>query len=86
MLSRKEIADKLKELLINADDSKADAINAATDESDLSVDLGLDSIRTLYMVIAIEESFDIRFKNVNMSDFKTFGDTVDFVEAKLKEK
>ena len=38
----------------------------------------------LYTVIGIEEMFGIRFENVGMSDFKTLGDVVDYIEKALK--
>ncbi len=38
----------------------------------------------LYMVIAIEEEFGIRFDDVGASDFVLLSDVVDYIEEKLR--
>lgn len=53
------------------------------DSLNLVSDIGLSSVGVLYVVIAIEEFFSIRFDNVGFADFKTVGDVVDYIEAKL---
>lgn len=55
-----------------------------SDSLNLSTDIGLSSVGVLYVVIAIEEFFSIRFDNVGFADFKTVGDVVDYIEAKIK--
>ena len=50
----------------------------------LTADLGFTSVSMLYMVIAIEEEFDIRFENVGAADFDTLGEVIDYIEAKLQ--
>ena len=37
----------------------------------------------LYVVIAIEEFFNIRFDDVGFADFDTVGDVINYVEAKV---
>ena len=49
--------------------------------TDLRTGLGLNSIGMLYMIIAIEDAFSIRFENVSMGDFNTLGDVVAFIEG-----
>ncbi len=83
-MSRTEIIGKLKEILLAADDRNRDKVLACTEDSRLVADLGFSSVSMLYMVIAIEEEMDIRFENVGASDFETFGDVVNYIEAKLK--
>ena len=83
-MSRTEIIEKLKEILLAADDRNRDKVAACTEESRLVADLGFSSVSMLYMVIAIEEEMNIRFDNVGASDFQTLGDVVDYIEAKLK--
>ncbi len=85
-ISREEIARKLKDNLIQSDDRNKDKYEAATEASNLSTDLGLMSIDMLYLVITIEEEFDIEFGDVGVSDFKTLGDVVSFIEDKLNNK
>ena len=83
-MSRTEIIEKLKEILLAADDRNRDKVLACTEDSRLMADLGFSSVSMLYMVIAIEEEMNIRFDNVGASDFETLGDVVTYIEAKLK--
>ena len=55
-----------------------------TEDSDLNTDLGLSSVGILYIVIAIEEMFNIRMDDVSFGDFKTVRDVADYIEKKLK--
>ena len=82
-MSRSEIIEKLREILIAADGGKADAVMSFTEESRLFEDVGLSSVTMLYMVIAIEEEFGIRLDDVGASEFVTLGDVVDRIGAKL---
>jgi acyl carrier protein len=85
MLSRKEIQDKLKEVLLNADPQKKDILPSITDSSSLNVDLGLTSVGMLFLVIVMEETFGVTFDDAGLGDFKTFGDIVDFIEKNQKD-
>ena len=83
-MSRTEIVERLREILLAADDRNRDKVLACTEDSRLVADLGFSSVSMLYMVIAIEEEMNIRFDNVGASDFETLGDVVTYIEAKLK--
>ncbi len=83
-MTRIEIIDKLRDILLSTDDRNRDALASCTEQSRLKADLGFSSVSMLYMVIAIEEEFQIRFDNVGSSDFDTLGDVVNYIEAKLK--
>ena len=54
-----------------------------TEDSNLVTDLGLSSVGVLYIVIAIEEFFNIRFDNIGFADFKTVGDVINYIEKKI---
>ena len=84
MLSRAEIFEKLKEILLFADNKNRAVIEKCDEITKLVTDLGFNSVSVLYMVIAIEESFGIVFDNVSMNDFETIGDVVSYIEARLK--
>ena len=58
-------------------------LSNVTEDSNLISDVGLSSVGILYVVIAIEEFFGIRFDDVGFADFKTIGDVVDYIEKKL---
>lgn len=80
-LTRNEIIQKLNEII----DMALGEIAVAADESSyLTTDLGLNSVGMLYVVIAIEEFFSIRFDDVSFGDFQTVGDVIDYIEKKLK--
>ncbi len=81
-MKREEITEKLKDILISASDDPQTA-EKCTDDSKLQTELGMTSVNMLYTVIAIEETFDIRFDDVTVSSFETFGDVVDYIEKKL---
>ena len=83
-LNRTEIAERLKDILLMADDKNLKLIETCTEDSKLATDLGLSSVGMLYLVIAVEEAFSIRFENVGMADFQTVKDVVDYIEGKLK--
>ena len=84
-MKQEEIIEKLKEILVQADERMSDAIRNCELDSDLRTDLGLTSVGMLYTVIVIEETFGIRFENVGMNDFATLGDVVDYLEAHMNQ-
>ena len=85
MLSKEEIIAKLKDILLVADSGNAEKIKAADENTRLNEDLGLSSVNVLYLVIAIEEVFNIRFDDdTGVDSFKTVGDAADYIGGKLK--
>ena len=83
MLTRTEILEKLKEILLFADNKNSAVIEKADENTKLVTELGFNSVSVLYMIIAIEESFGIVFDNVTMNDFETIGDVITYIEGKL---
>lgn len=83
-MSRNEITAKLVEVMKMAMPSLNIEGGNLTEESSLTTDLGLSSVGVLYIVIAIEEFFDIRFDDVGFADFKNIGDVIDYIENKTK--
>lgn len=82
-LSRIEIKEKLADIMEMAMRDDAIELETLDESSELVADLGLNSVGVLYIVIAIEEFFDIEFEDVGFGDFKTIGDVVDYIEDKL---
>ena len=66
-----------------SDEFYAQMTDELSEDSLLVADLGLSSVGVLYVVIAIEEFFDIRFDDVGFGDFKTVGDVITYIEAKV---
>ena len=79
-MTREEIKDKLKDIITFAMPDKKEAIEQATEYSNLITDIGLNSVGLLYVVIAVEEFFDISFDGVAFNDFASVKDVVDYIE------
>ena len=83
-MNRQEITEKLKEILVLALGNTVD-IDKCREDSNLTTDLGLNSVGILYVVIAIEEFFNIRCGDVSFGDFQTVKDVIDYIEEQTKE-
>ena len=55
------------------------------ENSNLTTDLGLTSVGMLYMIISIEEFFNMRFDDVSFGDFQTVKEVVDYIEKKVNQ-
>ena len=58
-------------------------LNTCDENSNLTEDLGLNSVGILYLVIAIEEFFNIRFEDVGAGDVQTVGQVVDYIAQRV---
>ena len=83
-MSRSEIKEKLSDVMKMAVPSDNVDIENITEQTRLVDDIGLSSVGVLYIVIAIEEFFDIRFDDVGFADFKTVCDVIDYIERKVR--
>ena len=83
-LSRKEILEKLQEIMISINDSEREKLESTTEESRLIEDVGLNSVGMLYLVIVLEESFQIKFEDVGTATFQTIGNVIDYIEERIK--
>ena len=54
-----------------------------TEKSNLRTDLGLASIGMLYLIIAVEQKFNVKFEDVSMGEFETIKDVIDYIEKKV---
>ena len=61
-----------------------DEINAEaiTLEANLFEDIGINSVGMLYMALALEEEFGIKFTNDDFPNIKTVQNVVDLIESK----
>lgn len=57
-------------------------ISALSLESDLREDIGINSIGLLYMAMAVEEEFGIKFKNEDFAGIRTVADVITCIESK----
>lgn len=83
LMTRQEILENLKEILMDADERGSELVDKVSEQSRLTEDLGLSSVNMLYVIIATEEVFDIRFDDVGVNEFQTVGDVMDYIEGKL---
>lgn len=84
-MKREEILEKLKAILQYTVSNADELLPKVSEQSELYTDLGLASVGMLYIVIAVEEAFAIRFDDVRFGDFKTVGDVIDYIEKKQKQ-
>ena len=73
------VVDKVKELISEQLDVKADDI---TEASNIQDDLGADSLDVVDLVMALEEEFDVEIPEDQVENIKTVGDIVKFIEDK----
>jgi len=83
MLTREFIRDELNNIMKSAGEKD---IAGFSDEARLQEDIGMTSIGMLYMVISIEETFQIDFGEAGILDFPTLGSVVDFVQKKAGDR
>lgn len=83
-LSRKEILEKLQDIMISINADNREKIEASTEETRLVEDIGLTSVGMLYLVIVLEESFQIKFEDVGTATFDTVSKVIDYIEEKTK--
>jgi acyl carrier protein len=74
--------EKLKNVCAAVFDGEID-ISAITPDSSLRDDIGINSIGILYMALAIEEEFGIKFTNDDFVDISTVSDVVAIIDKKV---
>ena len=70
-----EILERLAKLFESVFENEVD-ISSLSTESRLIEDLGMNSIGLLYMAMAVEEEFGVRFTNDDFLTLKTVGDVI----------
>ena len=78
-MNRSEILEKLKGIFKIVVNNGVD-VTSVKEESNIALDLGVNSIGLLYMAIAIEKEFGIDMADVAPSTFKTVADVIDYIE------
>ena len=73
------VFDKVKELISEQLDVKADDI---TEASNIQDDLGADSLDVVDLVMALDDEFDVEIPEDQVENIKTVGDIVKFIEDK----
>ena len=73
--------EKVQKILSEQLELDADEI---TLDSSLVEDLGIDSLDFVDIVMSLEDEFDTEFPEEDMTDIKTVGDIVKYIEDKLQ--
>lgn len=76
-----ETVERLKKVFYAVFGEEVDAAKL-TLEASLREDLGINSIGLLYMAMAAEEEFGIKFKNEDFTAIRTVGDVIAVIESK----
>ena len=71
--------EKFKDLLVNELQLSEENISL---DSELSSDLGINSIELADLVLVCEEKFDLTIEDETLSSFITVGDVVDYLETR----
>ncbi|MBQ3692950.1 MAG: acyl carrier protein [Clostridia bacterium] len=73
------VFEKIKSILAEQFDEEEDSI---TSETNLTEDLGADSLDLADVLMAIEDEFEVEIPDEDIENIKTVGDIVDYIEAK----
>ena len=79
MAERTDIADQIKEIVVERLDRKPEEV---TMEARFIDDLGADSLDITELLMALEEEFDIEIDD-EANQIETLADAVRYIEAKL---
>lgn len=71
--------EKLKDLIVEELGVEAEEVIM---EASFSDDLGADSLDLFELVMAIEDEFDVKIPNEELSKIKTVKDAVNYIESK----
>ena len=82
-MDRNEILEKLKEIVVSADESLADKKDEMTEETKILEDLGINSVGMLFIAVMIEETFGIQLNNVYVGSLVRISDVVDMIRERL---
>lgn len=75
-----KVAEKVKELLVKSFHLEPDEV---TDEADLRRDLEMDSTEVVELVVALEQEFNIKITDGEITNRQKFGDVVQTIRSKL---
>lgn len=76
------VFDQVKESLAEIMSCDADKIDLDTE---LVRDLGVDSIDTVELIMAVEETYDITISDKEAQEMTTVGDVVEYIEDHLED-
>ena len=78
-MSRVEVLEKIKELLIENNKDISVDVSTINEESQLVRDLGFDSLKMIYSVVVIEQNFNCKINNDDYKKVVTIGELIDLI-------
>ena len=81
-MSRIEILEKIKSIIIENNPDKAINASMITENSELVRDLEFDSMQMVYTAVVLEKEFNCRIGNEGYRKAKTIGDIIDLILKK----
>lgn len=80
-MTKLEILDQLKKIFTLVVNRNMD-VSTIKMESKIINDLGISSVGLIYLMVAIEENFDIDMSDATFDSFETVQDVVDYIYNK----
>lgn len=80
-MQKEEILQTLKEIFVLVVNRDADVSNINL-ESKIVQDLGVSSVGLIYLMVAVEETFNIDMSDASFNSFETVGDVVNYIQGK----
>lgn len=81
-MTKEKIIEKLKDIFKLVIHNNVD-LSKVTLETNIIKDLGVNSVGLVYLVIGIEEMFEVDMSEVTFNTFETVGDVVDFIKENI---
>lgn len=79
-MDRAQVAERLKEVLVNELGLDADKVS---EEASFEQDLEVDSLGVVELLMALEDEFGVKIPDEEAENIHTVGQAVDMVHAKL---
>ena len=81
-MTKEEILAKLKDIfkLVVHNGVEVEELDPS---ANIVLDLGVNSVALIYLVLAIEKSFNIEMRDVTYNSFKTVCEVVDYIYGKI---
>lgn len=76
-----EILEELKKIFVLVVNRGAD-VDKVTLDAKIVSDLGVSSVGLIYLMVAIEEQFDIDMSDATFDSFETVSDVVNYIKRK----
>ena len=82
-MSNLEIIEQLKTIFRTVIDENKDFSNV-TEDTNIIKDLGVNSVGLIYLLMAIEETFEIDMSDVTFSTFEKVGDVIKYIKEAIE--